>query len=197
MRRLYLTLLFAAHCLVVPAKWGGCRDHPVQDNFTLSSFMGTWFEIEHSTNSESDTRCIMEKFILTKSNRVEILSEHVMEDSSVKIHRKEMLHGEGEKSPAKFYFRFLNEMEWFPMMNQMDMSFMRYWVLTTDYETYSLVYSCQSILGCFHYDSAWIMSRHRNLSTDKIEYLHKILSSNDINIDLLKTNQEKCNVNNL
>jgi len=40
-----------------------------------------------------------------------------------------------------------------------------YWVLDTDYETFSVVYSCSGF-GFFKMEYAWILSRHRSINND-------------------------------
>jgi len=47
-----------------------------------------------------------------------------------------------------------------------------YWILDTDYENYSVVYSCSSIKGLFKVESGWIMSRKPTLDSaveEKVE----------------------------
>ena len=40
----------------------------------------------------------------------------------------------------------------------------KYWVLDTDYDNYTLIYSCSEILGVTHYEFAWILSRQKTIS---------------------------------
>ncbi|XP_021344900.1 apolipoprotein D-like, partial [Mizuhopecten yessoensis] len=37
-----------------------------------------------------------------------------------------------------------------------------YYVIDTDYDNYSIVYSCSDVYGFTHVELAWIMSRERN-----------------------------------
>lgn len=65
-----------------------------------------------------------------------------------------------------------------------------YWVLSTDYDNYALVYSCTD-LGVLHVDFAWILSREPTLPEETIEELHSTLSSIGVRVDkLLSTNQD-------
>jgi len=41
-----------------------------------------------------------------------------------------------------------------------------YWVLDTDYDNYTFIYSCSGVLGITHYEFAWILSRHPNITDD-------------------------------
>ncbi len=53
----------------------------------------------------------------------------------------------------------------------------KYWVVDTDYENYSLVYSCSKILGIFKAESAWFLSRTRQLDETKTSLLKSKLGS--------------------
>ena len=70
-----------------------------------------------------------------------------------------------------------------------------YWVLSTDYQSYSLVYSCFNYFGLFHIDFAWILARTRVLPEDVITLLHDKLTSAGVNINRLTvSNQTGCDV---
>lgn len=65
-----------------------------------------------------------------------------------------------------------------------------YWVLSTDYEGHSLVYSCTEF-GQFHKELSWIMSREPTLSKETVDHLHGILSSAGVSVDkMVPTNQD-------
>lgn len=57
-----------------------------------------------------------------------------------------------------------------------------YWVLSTDYEGHTLVYSC-SQFGPFSAELSWILSREPTLSKETIQQLHSILSSVGVDVD--------------
>lgn len=70
-----------------------------------------------------------------------------------------------------------------------------YWVLSTDYQSYALVYSCSDYLGFFHIDFAWILARTRVLTEDVIGKLHERLASAGVNTNRLTvTDQTGCDV---
>lgn len=74
-----------------------------------------------------------------------------------------------------------------------------YWVLSTDYDSYTLVHSCTNF-GILHAEFAWIMSRQPTLPEETLEELHSTLSSIGVNINkLLTTNQDSvyCSAMNL
>lgn len=70
-----------------------------------------------------------------------------------------------------------------------------YWVLSSDYQSYSLVYSCFNYFGLFHVDFAWILARTRALSEDTLAQLHGKLEAAGVNVNQLTvTNQTGCDV---
>lgn len=70
-----------------------------------------------------------------------------------------------------------------------------YWVLSTDYRSYALVYSCSDFLGFFYVDFAWILARTRVLTEDIISQLHDQLVAAGVDLNRLTvTNQTGCDV---
>lgn len=70
-----------------------------------------------------------------------------------------------------------------------------YWVLSTDYHSYSLVYSCSNYFGLFHIDFAWILARTRVLSEQVISELHDELAAAGVNLNRLTvSDQTGCDV---
>jgi apolipoprotein D and lipocalin family protein len=70
-----------------------------------------------------------------------------------------------------------------------------YWVLDTDYNSYSIVYSCSIRLGGFmKTEVAWILSRSRNMSQSAVDGLvSKIRAISPTLASSLKaTDQKNC-----
>ncbi|CDQ99046.1 unnamed protein product, partial [Oncorhynchus mykiss] len=68
-----------------------------------------------------------------------------------------------------------------------------YWVLSTDYVSGAVVYSCTDVLRIFHVDYAWILGRSRFLPAEEVEYARQLLAKE--NIDTFKmrvTDQTGC-----
>lgn len=69
-----------------------------------------------------------------------------------------------------------------------------YWVLSSDYQSYALVYSCFDYFGLFHVDFAWVLARTRVLSEDTLARSRQKLSAAGVNVNhLTATNQTGCN----
>uniref|UniRef100_A0A1B6G2Y7 Lipocalin/cytosolic fatty-acid binding domain-containing protein n=2 Tax=Cuerna arida TaxID=1464854 RepID=A0A1B6G2Y7_9HEMI len=74
-----------------------------------------------------------------------------------------------------------------------------YWVLGTDYQSYSVVYSCSNFLFFFHYDSIWYLSRQQTFTPwQQAHYFNttnSVLIENGLDPSALKrTSQLNCNV---
>ena len=68
-----------------------------------------------------------------------------------------------------------------------------YWVLSTDYATEVVVYSCTDILRLFHVEFAWILGRSRNLTVATMDHARQLLQQENIDITYLKaTDQSGC-----
>ena len=66
-----------------------------------------------------------------------------------------------------------------------------YWVLSTDYGSYALIYSCNDF-GLFHVEFSWILSREPTLSEETIEDLHSTLTAFGASVDKMTvTNQDE------
>ena len=69
-----------------------------------------------------------------------------------------------------------------------------YWVIDTDYENYSLVYSCGTVLGsAAHVEFAWILSRWPQIDPPTADRLKKMLKDGGINVGFFsQTVQTNC-----
>lgn len=68
-----------------------------------------------------------------------------------------------------------------------------YWIVDTDYDNYSLVWSCLDLAGVVQADFAWILSRKPTLESATVEMLTNKLDSFGINTGSFReTSQENC-----
>jgi len=69
-----------------------------------------------------------------------------------------------------------------------------YWIVDTDYDTYSLVYSCVDINGYARGEIYWILARENTLPDDTIARLKKVLTERGLIFGkFYKTGQKDCN----
>ncbi|XP_055978016.1 apolipoprotein D [Sorex fumeus] len=159
-------------------RFGPCRALPVQKNFNVTKYLGSWYEIEKIPTSFEQGSCIQANYSLKRNGNIKVINQEMRPDGTLNH-----LEGEAIQSnltePAKLGVKFFWLMPWAP-----------YWVLATDYENYALVYSCTTILWLFHADYVWILGRSPYLSPKTIAYLKDILTTNHIDIQKMTTTDQ-------
>merc|ERR1711976_112558 len=154
--------------------WGKCKTPEVKQNFTLQKYLGTWYEYERDF--------VVFEFMMTCGRANYSLNE----DGSVKVRNTGTLFGKAvdiygsatvpdPKEPAKLVVKFFDgDTETIP----------NYWVVDTDYDNFSVVYSCRDIArGWFDVRSeiVWILTRDRNgVSEEQLEAIYEELEDKDI-----------------
>ncbi|XP_075875865.1 apolipoprotein D-like [Nelusetta ayraudi] len=175
---LSLTLLsvLAANAQVI--KPGRCPKPAVQMNFDAARYLGTWYDIEKLPHTFQKGECSTATYSLKSPGVVGVLNRELLADGTINsISGSAMSKDPFE--PAKLLVTFFENSPPAP-----------YWVLSTDYDNYSLVYSCTD-LGVLHVEFAWIMSREPTMSEETLEDLHSTLASIGVNVDkLIATNQD-------
>ncbi|XP_070560543.1 apolipoprotein D-like [Ptychodera flava] len=133
--------------------WGRCEDFGVEQNFNTTAYLGTWYEIEKSpVRFERGQKCVQATYELEDTGHIQVTNEGI----NIKTGKVTSIVGDAfapdPNEAAKLKVRFFL---WQPAGD--------YWVLNTDYDTFSVVYSCQDFLGIARAELAWILSRERTL----------------------------------
>ncbi|XP_044277058.1 apolipoprotein D [Varanus komodoensis] len=160
---------------------GKCPDPPVQEEFDLAKYVGKWYEIEKLPMSFEKGRCIEANYSLKENGKVKVVNKELLLDGTTNQIEGEAFPADHEE-PAKLQVKF----NWF-------MPAAPYWVVSTDYENYALVYSCTTFLWLFHVDYAWILSRTRQMHPETVDHLKSILQSYEIDTARMRpTDQRTC-----
>ncbi|KAL0966821.1 hypothetical protein UPYG_G00300570 [Umbra pygmaea] len=181
---LSLTLLSVLAANAQNIRPGKCPQPPVQADFDVDKYLGKWYGIKKIPNSFQKGECSTATYSQKSPGVVGVLNRELRAEniaSSTTGYAKP----KDSSEPAKLEVTFSEGSPPSP-----------YWVLSSDYEGHSLVYSCTEI-DAYIKEFAWIMSRKNTLSEEKLEELQDVLTSNGINIDgmtLTKQNQELCAV---
>lgn len=65
-----------------------------------------------------------------------------------------------------------------------------YWVLTTDYTSVAVVYSCTDVLRLFHVDYAWILGRSRFLPAETVNHAVELMMNEGIDLSKMKVSDQ-------
>uniref|UniRef100_A0A8D3A4D4 Apolipoprotein D n=1 Tax=Scophthalmus maximus TaxID=52904 RepID=A0A8D3A4D4_SCOMX len=149
---------------------GRCPQPPVQEDFNVTKYMGTWYEIEKLPALFERGKCNQATYSLLADGTINSI------DGIAKV-----------KDPSQPAILGVSFFKGFPDGP--------YWVLSTDYQSYALVYSCNDYFGLFHVDYAWILARARLLPADDVSRLHDELTAAGVNVNRLTvSDQTGCDV---
>ncbi|XP_074505844.1 apolipoprotein Da, duplicate 1 [Sebastes fasciatus] len=160
--------------------WGPCPDPAVQPAFILKQFMGRWFEIAKLPAQFEKGRCVESNFTLRTDSSIRVVSSEILTGELRKIEGIGVV--EDIKNPAKLGISYSYVLPYSP-----------YWILSTDYVNFALVYSCTDILRIFHVDFAWILGRTRALPDDTIKTAMETFAKNKIDMSrMIPGKQQGC-----
>ncbi|XP_052808166.1 apolipoprotein D-like [Mya arenaria] len=164
---------------------GKCPQVKVQDNFDIEKYVGRWYEQERLFFAfELDQKCVTAEYTLQQDGSVQVNNT-----GYVKLERKFSTSlgnakAEDPKVPAKLGVKF------FPEQPRGD-----YWVLSTDYTSYTVIWSCGPITGVdANIQLGWILTRESaGLSASKMAEIHALLDGFGIDVNKYKTTEQNCN----
>ncbi|XP_076323596.1 apolipoprotein D-like isoform X1 [Tachypleus tridentatus] len=165
----------------------GCPDPPVKKGFQADKYVGTWYEIaKMPVPFQINQKCVTAKYVMKDNGRIGVFNRAIdIESGEIIIAIEGEAYPPDPEVPAKLKVEFPTSNSTY---NTGD-----YWVLDTDYNTYSVVYACTSIGGVFRRESCWILARKRTLPNETIDKLFNFLDTNGINSKkLTMTNQINC-----
>ncbi|XP_032887908.1 apolipoprotein D-like isoform X1 [Amblyraja radiata] len=195
MQGLLLTLAISAICFTRASgklSKTPCTEVESQQNFTLSEYMGVWHEIERLPTHFVSGECVTEKYSLQTNGWIKLTTMERLENGSLQYYQ-------GELAPTRLNvtatLQYRSGLPFISIPEMAEFSFVPYIILSTDYTSYSLVYSCfqQRMFSWSRVEYAWILSRERHLPEDVINHLHEILEKYKIQADeMVKSPQENC-----
>ncbi|XP_030612795.1 apolipoprotein Db [Archocentrus centrarchus] len=159
--------------------WGPCPTPKVQPNFNLQLYLGKWYEIEKLPAPFARGKCIEINYSIRRDGTIQLMTSQIYKD------KKRYAEGTGvvpdPREPAKLGVSFSYFTPYVP-----------YWVLTTDYTSLSVVYSCTDVLRIFHFKYSWILARSPYLPPETVHYAEQLLIDEGIDIYRMTHTDQNC-----
>lgn len=171
----------AACCQAQVFSWGRCPDVQVKEDFNTTAYFGKWYEILrfNRTSFEEGTRCNYAVYSPAEDGRVGVRNAALRGQEVDSV--EGVAYAPDPSVPAKLKVKFGES--WFPG---------DYWVLDTDYKTYSLVHSCTGFFF-FNFQLNWVLSPLRNAPTETVAgALDKFTAAGVDTSQFIQTNQTRC-----
>ncbi|XP_075996496.1 apolipoprotein D-like [Genypterus blacodes] len=161
-------------------RWGPCPTPKIQPGFSLQEYLGRWYEIEKLPASFEKGKCIEANYAVRTDGTIRVVNSQFYKDKVRTVEGTAVVHDPRE--PAKLGVSFSYFTPYSP-----------YWVLSTDYSSLSVVYSCYDILRIFHVEYAWILGRARFLPDETVDYARQLLMNEGIDLFKMRdTDQTGC-----
>ncbi|KAI8494904.1 hypothetical protein Bbelb_275090 [Branchiostoma belcheri] len=161
--------------------FGKCPTVNVQQDFDIKPYMGPWYEIEKFPAAFESGKCVRANYTLLPNGHVKVDNEGTLSDGKIDI-RIGDLYNPDPKYPAKLAVRFASAAPYGD-----------YWVLKTDYKTYTFIWSCSDVLGLGNVQFLWILAREHAIDQALIDDLHKLATGYGIDVShMTTTDQSGC-----
>ncbi|KAK2859693.1 hypothetical protein Q5P01_004313 [Channa striata] len=179
----YLFLLLLPLVSAQTYHWGPCPSPKVQPNFNFQQYLGRWYEIEKLPVHTEKGKCIEANYGMRKDGTIQVLKSRFYKDKVRWAEGTAVIPDAREAAKLAISFSYFTP-------------YSPYWVLTTDYTSLSVVYSCEDYFRLFHVDYAWIFGRSRFLPPDTVRYAKNLLASEGIDLFKMRpTDQMGCKDN--
>ena len=163
---------------------GQCAQAPVIADFNIQKYLNVWYEIERSNVPfEYNLECVSANYTLLTPSSISVHNSGTNKNTRAIKNAFGVARCPNPSEPNKLLVKFDN--------SPVDGS---YQVFTTDYETYSVVYSCTQIIpDLVKYELIWILSRTPTLDAAVVNKLKSLLKQNNIDVSFFTaTNQANC-----
>jgi apolipoprotein D and lipocalin family protein len=173
------TLLSYSFCEL---SWGKCPNYTHQmESFDLSRYTGKWYEIARFKTPFQFGECDTANYSLNADGTLKVVNSELRDGEMTQV------EGTGEKTDDQFRFKISFSKSFFSKFFKGD-----YRVVYTDYEGFSVVYSCSDLLFS-KVEYVWILSRTSQLDKTKLDQAISIIPKTlNLSSDLLRfTNQNQ------
>jgi len=156
-------ILLISLFVVVVGDWhtGGCpKLKYFADDFDINQYVGKWYgAVRSKAFAFSKGECGIAEYSLNNEGTLLIKNSEILKDGTVSV-----AEGDAKQTSKSNPFQYGIKFSIFqPVRGD-------YQILDTDYETYSIIYSCSNFLVARN-ELVWILSRNRFMDRDLLEVL--------------------------
>uniref|UniRef100_A0A336M3B7 Apolipoprotein D n=1 Tax=Culicoides sonorensis TaxID=179676 RepID=A0A336M3B7_CULSO len=166
-----------------------CPEVTVQQAFSVPDYLGKWYENQaYPAIFELTGKCISAEYTLREDGKVGVLNRQINRltgsESTVEGYATS-----DPNEPAKLTVVFPR----MPKKKADSEDNSNYWVLSTDYKSYSVVWSCSNLTEGGSVRFLWILTRERVVSEEVVQTAYDVLDKFGISKSYLrKTIQTGC-----
>lgn len=127
-------------------------------------YVGTWYEIKRfPVFFEYQMSCVTATYGFVNATRITVRNSGTRSGKATTVEGYAVVKNIAEPNKLMVYFPF-NIFGYTLAENGG-----AYNIIDTDYNTYSIVYSCNSVLGFMKLESAWLLSKQRTVSQSVVD----------------------------
>ncbi|XP_015438393.1 PREDICTED: apolipoprotein D-like [Dufourea novaeangliae] len=184
MFRVCLLLIIARMASAQVPFLGACPNLEAMQNFDIIRYIGKWYEVErYFALFEFGGKCVTANYSQGENGSINILNKQISSLTGVSSSIEGIGKSLGRTSESKLIVTFPS----LPLPVDAP-----YWILDTDYETYSVVWSCSNF-SVFSVRNAWILTREPKPPVSVLEKAYQILDKNSISrAYFIRTDQKNC-----
>ncbi|ESO82948.1 hypothetical protein LOTGIDRAFT_134336 [Lottia gigantea] len=160
---------------------GPCFDAKPQSTLNVSQYLGHWYEITKLPSFfEIEQVCLTANYSVKEDGHIKVFNQGKVNGKNVSSTGDAYVPDPSE--PSKLIVKFPQAAPYGP-----------YWVLDTDYTSYSLVFSCEQLGSFAHAKFLWILSRTPSIDPAVKDRLFKRLEKDGIGASGLRaTKRSDC-----
>ncbi|XP_029162001.1 LOW QUALITY PROTEIN: uncharacterized protein LOC114933539 [Nylanderia fulva] len=184
MLRIFVIVIIANAAMAQVPFLGTCLNLETKQQFELDKYLGKWYEVErYFAWFEFGGKCVTANYSLNMNNTVKITNRQISSLTGVATGIEGIGRLIGKPDDPKLAVTFPS----------LPISFdAPYWILDTDYNTYSVVWSCTN-LGVFNVRNVWILTREPKPPIAVLEKAYQIIDKNNISrAYFIRTDQKNC-----
>ncbi|KAK9873417.1 hypothetical protein WA026_022479 [Henosepilachna vigintioctopunctata] len=160
---------------------GLCPRVNVQENFDLEKYLGTWYEAEkYSEPFELGGKCMKQVWSGESNGKISVLEQLIKKNSGKVVNGDNTAKFVGNRNEAKLTLDTPGVPFGAP-----------YWILETDYDNYSVVWSCIDT-GLLNIRFTWILTRDRHPSESIMKKAYAVYDRYNLIKTFEKTDQDDC-----